>query len=113
VSSGSAKQIKIWIIVVAMAAAVGFYFWRGREGPVVSGTVKVVCVETGKVFEIKRGSIPIYPGTNPETGHETLMPAEIGADGVVRVHSRARAGLAELKELNKCVDPKTLVVTRK
>lgn len=111
-SVSTARQVKIAVIVVALVAAAGLFWFRGRELPVVSNTVKVVCVETGKLFDVKRGSIAIYPGRNPETGRDTLVPAEVGDDGVVRVQARALGALEGLKELNKCVDPKTGVVRR-
>ena len=105
---------KLIIAIVCLVAAGGLYLIRGGgEKKLRPDKLPFVCVETGKIYWIKRGRTLILPLENPDTGRRTLMPV-VQKDGqwyVVRRHAGALTDLTE-QGLNKVVDPDTLLVRK-
>lgn len=95
------------IAVLLGAAGAVFYFNRGPVSP-LSDHISFVCVSTGKVFELPRGTTRIMPFRNPETGQDTLFPCAKREDGKFYVSGRYREGIGRMGELNRRIDPKTL-----
>ncbi len=86
------------------AAVVVALLLRGPQiGP---GRVNLVCVATGRQFSVSASKIDAFPAKSPETGQRTLLPCET-RNGRVYVGGTYRVLLAELREVNKHVDPKT------
>ncbi len=106
---------KLIIAIVCLVAAGGLYVIRGGgEKKLRPDKLPFVCVETGKIYWIKRpkGTMS-FPLENPETHHRTLLPAR-EVDGqwfVVRRYASAMSEPAE-KGWVKAVDPETLRVVK-
>lgn len=71
----------------------------------------MVCVTTGEVFTRSVEEAAIIPAKNPKTGAYTLLPCTRRDDGTVQVDDFYRGALAgALAEVNRVVDPQTLLV---
>jgi hypothetical protein len=111
--SASATNIaKVSAAVVVMVGAIGYFAYQNRGEPTRVGKRQFVCVETGKFYWFSRDDAPrILPGTNPDTKKQTLMPVSVGEDGKLYVRERSASAMRrELAELNKFVDPETLLI---
>ena len=101
---------KLIVVAVCLIAAVGLYVIRsGGQKQVRPDKLPFVCVETGKIYWIKRRGTMIPPVENPETKHRTLLPARKAQDGHWEVVRRYRNHLKPLTDqgLNKAVDAET------
>lgn len=79
----------------------------------VADSVRMVCVQSGKVFTIDREDINMFPMTNPKTGNRTLVPIT-DRNGHEYVPKRfAELITDQLKDVNEYIDPKTLEVKEK
>lgn len=70
---------------------------------------QMVCVKTGRRFEMKRKDIRMLPAKNPETSEFTLLPCE-ERDGKWFIVSRYQAQLGGMSDVNQIVDPQTYEV---
>lgn len=102
---------KLTVVVVLLAAALGYYLiWGGRSvKDQIGTTLTYVCAETGETFKFSRGKTRLPPLENPKTGRRTLV-ACYERDGQLYISGRDRALVRELGELNKLIDLKTLQV---
>ncbi len=102
---------KLSLVAVLLVAAIVFLFFRASSEPSRSGKSQFVCVATGELFWLKRKP-RIPPVANPKTSEKTLLPCHENEDGSISVSSRVRSVVEQLDKdgINKCVDPKTLVV---
>jgi hypothetical protein len=104
-------RVQVIFIVVVLAVAGVFYYRSLAGGNVVNPDINFVCVATGRTFSIDRDQINAIPLKNPETGEATLVPC-VKRDGKLYMDAHYRGVLANLKEVNRYVDEKTLEVTR-
>jgi hypothetical protein len=102
--------IQVIFIVIVLVVAGVFYYRSWAGGPVVNPDINFVCVATGRTFSIDRDKINSVPLKNPETGQATLVPC-VKRDGKLYMDAHYRSVLADLKEVNRYVDEKTLEVT--
>lgn len=111
--SPQVKKIILAVVLLVVAGVV--YFSVGRSQSALPGSIKFVCVATGKVFSFSPSNMPsIFPAKNPDTGQMTLLPAT-EKDGKLYASSRyARDSLREpeLAKVNKYVDPSTYEVLK-
>ena len=100
---------KLILAGVVLVIAIGLFLFQARGGAELTDTINFVCVATGELYELDRGEIGGLPAVNPDTGQATLLPyAE--KDGRRFITRRKARFLAQLADVNKYVDPKTLEV---
>lgn len=101
--------IRVVIVTLPLTAIVWIAFYaRGDPFP-VSATVRLVCVETGQLYEFPRDRVKILPAKSPSTGAYTLFPYR--EEGSSRyVDGRFRAMLESIKDKCAYVDLKSLAV---
>lgn len=107
--SGSKK--KLILVAALLVVAVGVYWFWGRAPQPLTGSLKFVCVATGKQYTFRRSAAPAaLPGTNPDTNENTLLPCS-ERDGKLYISgSYSRLLHDRLAEVNRYVDPDTLEV---
>lgn len=104
------ERTKLIAAVVILIAAGGAYFFLGGKPADFPTNHQLVCVATGKFYSLASDELRQFPEKNPDTGEYTLMPVT-KRDGRYYVSARHSAPLADkLKDVNRCVDPKTLEV---
>lgn len=99
-------------VLVLLGALVVWYLSSVSRGPETQlrDRFPYVCVETGEVFEFRRGEASsILPIENPKTKRATLLPCSV-ENGTVAVSQRCRSLVKELGVTNKVVDPESLKV---
>jgi hypothetical protein len=111
--SPQAKKIIVAVALLVVAGVV--YFMFGRTGSALPGSIKYVCVATGKIYSFSPSNLPsILPGKNPSTGQATLLPVT-EEDGKVYASPRYARDLLrnpELAKVNKYVDPNSFEVLK-
>ena len=106
------NKLKIALVVVLLAGALGISLYNFRDNSPLAGDVAFVCVQTGERYSFDREDISEMPMQNPDTGEKTLLP--IVEDGDAAYVSRDYAYLLkELAEVNEYVDPATRKVKDK
>lgn len=113
--SGMLEAIKAQKGKVAAAGAIfvlafAVYWFRGREKPVLPNSINMVCVQTGKTYQVSRKKLRELPAPNPDTGTQTLVPFYVTEAGVRRMDPHFAALLKRLQAENKVVDEKTLEI---
>ncbi len=102
-------RIKLIGAVVVLLVAAGLAYYRLRDSGPLPNSIKMVCVATGKIFDVARDKIDGVPMKNPKTGEDTLVPC-YQRDGAWYVDPHYKKQLLDLGEKNRHVDTKTLAV---
>ena len=104
------KRVAFGSALLLISGIAIWYVWPANTGPDIDPHLSLVCVATGRQFEIDRDRIGTVPAKNPDTGERTLLPCEAKENGQIVLVARYRSLLEQLKEKNEHVDPATLVV---